>query len=88
MKNRVRRDQCDEVLEFVRRRPGCTAQEVGDALYPWPDTHEGYTLRRPRTTRKAFAERRLMTLLEAGEVVRDAVGSPATWRASLGDREK
>ena len=68
---RVCLDQCDEALEFVKSRPGATAEEVGDAIYPWPNPHEGYRLRNPTATRTAFARRRLDTLRDAGFVRRE-----------------
>ena len=77
--NRVHRDQCDEALEFVTECPGCSAEEMGVVIYPWDDFHEGYRLRNPETTKKAFAERRLLTLLESQEVVRRHEGGCYRW---------
>lgn len=68
--NRVWLDQCDEALAFVKIHPGATAEEVGRAIYPWPDLHEGYQLRNPARTKAAFADRRLRTLVDAGFVLR------------------
>ena len=77
--NRVRRDQCDEALAFVAAHPGCTAVEVGAEIYPWPNPHEGYRLRAPDTTRTAFAKRRLLTLLDAHELVRSREDGCEQW---------
>jgi hypothetical protein len=79
--NRVWLDQCDEALAFVKIHPGTTALEVGAAIYPWGDTHEGYTLRNPAATRTAFARRRLDTLVDAGFVVREMDGWTCCYRA-------
>lgn len=83
-RNRVRRDQCDEVLSYVAKNPGCTLLEIGAAVYPWDDLHGGYRLRRPVETRQAFAARRLRTLLDRGEVVRQRGEGLARWWVARG----
>lgn len=72
--NRVWRDQCDEALEFLRAHPGCTAEEVGDAIYPW----EGASA----SAREAFAARRLETLRDRGEAWKAREGARWRWTAA------
>ena len=80
--NRVWRDQCDETLAFVVTHPGCTAEDVGAEIYPWPNPHDGYRLRAPERTRTAFARRRLLTLLDAREVLRSREDGLTRWQAA------
>lgn len=78
--NRVRLDQCDEALAFVKNHPGATALEVGRAIYPWPDPHDGYKLRNPPATMTAFARRRLDTLVDHGLLRREMDGWTCCYR--------
>jgi len=69
--NRVRRDQCDDALAFLTEHSGCTAEQVGDAIYPWEDASAG--------ARESFANRRLWTLRDRGEAVRRREGAQYRW---------